>query len=315
MQQRLARSGVAHVERVPRHRGALLAEVLVDEGVDRLDADVGGDVAFLQLADELVDVDAVAHLDGDPRQIRVGAVHRVAELEGGDGVPAALLEHLARFGGALVEALELLGEVRLGEHLHRAGEVDRCLRHDELDAGVLLVGGAEHLLALVHLVDRVLLGDLHGCHQRVGLGVPQCDLLADLDRVGERLLGGQRDRDRPEEAVLGRHLVLVADALPVGVPHEAVERGEAADSHHDQVAGLAAGQRHRLEALRLLDLGGERRTFEQQRLQFLASMWRDELAHRVPPCGGSTHRISASRLLGGSTRRPGAGHSRPAGQT
>ena len=57
------------------------------------------------------------------------------------------------------------------------------------------------------------------------------------DRAGGALVGGQRDRDRPEQAA--RHLHAVAHALPVGMGHEAVERREAADAEHDDVALFA----------------------------------------------------------------------------
>ncbi len=38
-----------------------------------------------------------------------------------------------------------------------------------------------------------------------------------------------------------RHAVGFAAAPPVVPAHEPIERGERADAHHDQVAGLAAG--------------------------------------------------------------------------
>ena len=97
------------------------------------------------------------------------------------------------------------------------------------------------------------------------------------------LVGRQGDRDGPEQAVLRRHRVLVADPLPVRLAHEPVEGGEAADAHHDEVAGLAAGDRDLLEAGGLLDLGLARRAFQQQGLQFRASVRGNQFAHAVPP--------------------------------
>ena len=64
--------------------------------------------------------------------------------------------------------------------------------------------------------------------------IHQRDVAADLDAVGGRAVGGQRDRDRPEQPA--RRLHAVAHALPVGMGHEAFERREAADAQHDQVA-------------------------------------------------------------------------------
>src|SRR4030067_749319 len=71
------------------------------------------------------------------------------------------------------------------------------------------------------------------------------------DGAGEGFPRREGDGDRPEEAVLGGHLVRVADALPVRLPHEAVEGRESPDPQHDEGAGLAAGQRDLLEAVRL----------------------------------------------------------------
>ena len=271
---------------------ALLAEVLVDQGVDRLDPNIGRDVAGLQLAHELVDVHAVADFDGDPGQVGVGVVHRVAELERRHGRPAALFERFPRLGGSLVEALELRGEVRLREHLDGAGEIDFGLLHHQLDAGVRGVFGPEDLLALVVLVDRVLLRDLHGRHQGVGLGVPEGDLLTDGDRVGQGPRGREGDRDRPEQVLLRGHAVLVADPLPVVVAHEPVERREAADPHHDEIAGFAAGQGNLLQLLGLANLAGQRRALEEQRLQSWTAMRWDQFAHDTPPF--SVNFVSAS---------------------
>src|SRR5439155_447493 len=82
----------------------------------------------------------------------------------------------------------------------------------------------------------------------------------------------QRDRDRPEDALAG--LEVVADALPVLAPHEAVERGEGTDRHHNEVGGLPRahphlGQRPSLGFL-LLELAAG----EEERLQrFLFAVW------------------------------------------
>ena len=103
-----------------------------------------------------------------------------------------------------------------------------------------LVGG-EDLLAFPFFVDLVLLGDLHGPHHLFGLSVHQQDFLADLDGVGFALVDGHGDRDGPEGAV-GEFHSIAAGALPVVVAHEASQRGEAADAHHDEVADFPGGQ-------------------------------------------------------------------------
>jgi hypothetical protein len=77
-----------------------------------------------------------------------------------------------------------------------------------------------------------------------------------------RLVGGQRDGDRPEQAV-GR-LHAVAHALPVAVRHEAVERREAADAQHDDVALLARADLDLRQRLRACQFGLERLALQQQ---------------------------------------------------
>ena len=75
------------------------------------------------------------------------------------------------------------------------------------------------------------------------VGVGERDLGAGRDRVGEAAGRRERDRDRPEEAARGA--IAVADAAPVGLGHEALERREAADAEHDEVALLARGDAQR----------------------------------------------------------------------
>ena len=115
------------------------------------------------------------------------------------------------------------------------------------------VVGAEHLLALVRLVDGVFLGHLHGAHEGLGLHIPERHFLSDRNGLGQAFLGGKGDRNRPEQILLARQGVVFAAALPVCLAHEAIERRKGADAHHDQIAGLAAGDGNLLQALRFLD--------------------------------------------------------------
>ncbi len=236
VQQRLAGAGVTHVQRVAGLHHGVLHEVVLDQGADRFLAHFRRNITGLQVAQQRVHHHAVADFDGDLGQVLVGAVHRVAGLEGGDAFPAALFEHGAGFGGCHVDARVLLREVALAEHLHRAGQVDVALGEHHFHARMLFVGGLEHLLTLVRLVDGVLLVHQHGAHD-VAVTVDQRDFLAFGQTVGGGLVGGQGDRDRPEHAVGQRHVV--AHTLPVGFPHEAVQRRETADAEHDQIAALA----------------------------------------------------------------------------
>ena len=51
MQKAFTRSGIAHIEGVAALHHALLAEVVVDQGLDGLDPRVGGDVTSSNLAE------------------------------------------------------------------------------------------------------------------------------------------------------------------------------------------------------------------------------------------------------------------------
>ncbi|MNC96690.1 hypothetical protein D3C83_141310 [compost metagenome] len=52
VQQRLARAGVAHVERIACLQHGAGAEIALDQQRDRLGAHVGGDVTGLQVAEQ-----------------------------------------------------------------------------------------------------------------------------------------------------------------------------------------------------------------------------------------------------------------------
>ena len=243
VQERFTRSGIPHFHGIAALDGGILHKVLIHQGVDGVSAHIGRDVSLFELAQDLVDQYAIHGLDGDLGEVLVGAVHGVPGLERGDRAPPLVLEHLAGLLRRHVDALEGLREVGLGKDLYGTGQVHIGLAHDLLNARVPCnVHGAEDLLALMLLVGLghgILLGHLHGGHDRARLFVHEGDLLALLERVGELGARRERHRNRPERAV--RHLVLVAHALPVLLGHEARERGEGPDAHHHEVRGLARG--------------------------------------------------------------------------
>ena len=154
--------------------------------------------------------------------------------------PALVLKHLPGFPGPHVEAGILFREGAFTPDLDGAPQVDFLLAHDHLHARVVHVVGGEDLFAFPLFVDVVLIGDLHGPHHLFRLFVHQQDFLADLDGIGLALVDGHGDGDGPEGAVGEFH---VADgAFPVSLVHEAVQGGEAADAHHDEVGRFPGGQ-------------------------------------------------------------------------
>ena len=100
-------TGVTHLHGVAALQHAFLAEVVIHQGLNRVNPNVSGNIAFFQLAHQLVDVDAVADLDGDPGQVGVGVVHGVAELQRRHRVPAPLFKHCPGLGRCLIEVAEL----------------------------------------------------------------------------------------------------------------------------------------------------------------------------------------------------------------
>jgi hypothetical protein len=271
VQQGLARPGVAHVERVARldHRAA--TEVLLDQHGDGARAHLRRDVARLHGAKQRVHQHAVAYLDRRLDQLLVRALHRVACLERGDPAPAQALELGARLGRRHEERPVLCLEAAVGQYLHRAGEVHVRLLSDHRDARMRAVRGAEHRAALARLVDRVGLAHLHGGERRAAFRVGQRDFVAGFDRS---IVGGKRDRDRPENS--GGGAIAFAHAFPVGARHEAVERCEAADAEHDEIALLARADAHRAQGPRARQPGGERLAGQRERPEPASTMGRNE---------------------------------------
>ena len=174
------------------------------------------------------------------------AVHGVAQLQGGHFLPAAFVHLGAQLGGGHVHTGELLRIFALRKHFDGAGQVEFLLGQHHFHAGVVAgghfpklfgvrAGAFEHQLAfplfvgLGHLVDFL---DLHGGHN-LALA-DQGHFLTGFQALG--ISGGdvQGHRNGPEGAVGKRHFF--ANALPVGLVHEAFEGRKAANAHHDQVA-------------------------------------------------------------------------------
>ena len=107
---------------------------------------------------------------------------------------------------------------------------------------------------------------IYACGQR--------DIRAGLDAGGHIIGSGQGNGDRPEES--GSRFKVAAHAFPVGVRHEAVERGKAADAQHDQIAAFARTHRHFRQRARPSLFGGQRGAFQQQGFEACATMRRNQ---------------------------------------
>ncbi len=128
-------------------------------------------------------------------------------------------------------------EAAVGNDAHGAREVHVALAHDHLHAGMRRVRCPKHGHALVRLVDAVMLVHRHQREHGIVVRIDQRDLAAVRDGACGLFIRRQRDRNRPERAVARPHVV--AYTGPVRARHEAFERREPAEAHHDQVALFA----------------------------------------------------------------------------
>ena len=236
---RLARAGHAHRQRQQAEGGRLLG-IVADQLLVAAHAGEMVDVAGLGHADHGMDQQVgLGRLGGAVGQLLVGAVHRVAGLEGDHPAPAQLAEPVAQLLRRVAQMLEIVVHGRL-DALHSAAQIDGAgmvvqVAHRRMS----LVVGAEHRHRLGPLVGLPAIGDRERGVQHA-LAVAQVDGLADLDLLGEGGGHVEGDRYRPQdtvgEAQVGEH------RLVVGPTHEALERRESAIHQELEIAELAIGQ-------------------------------------------------------------------------
>ena len=239
-----------------------------------------------------MNVDTVTDFHGDFAQIFMGPMHGVSQLQGGNVTPASFLEHLAGLLGTHVDAFVANGIFGFAQHLDRAGQVDRFLVHDHLDAGVVVLGNFPEILCcggpfthiagfafenLVCLGHLKFFGDLHGRHDFVPFGIIQGNLVADVEAIRIFLGSVHGDGNRPESTV--RQQIIFADAFPVGLGHKTGQWAEPTDAHHDQITFYARGNLDFLETFRLFLFRLQRSAFKQAAGQTFSTMRGNQLCH------------------------------------
>ncbi len=111
----LTRAGVMHLAGVDPEHHVVRVVVVLHQDLVALHPHVSGDVALLGLADQRMDVEAVADLERGLRQVLVRPVDRVTGLERDDALPAPVGECLLRLLGRLValhERFLVIGQSR-----------------------------------------------------------------------------------------------------------------------------------------------------------------------------------------------------------
>ena len=130
--------GVVHLRRDDAEDHAVGGVVVLHQDLVAAHPHVGGDVVLLGLADQRVEEQPVGDLERRLGEVLVGAVDRVAGLEGDDPLPAAIGERLLRLVRAQVAVDERLLVVGQRVGLDRAGDAARALRADRGDPGCSL---------------------------------------------------------------------------------------------------------------------------------------------------------------------------------
>ena len=301
-----ARAAHAHGEGDEGELGGA-GRVFADEELVAADAGEVIDVAGLGHADDGMDEEAGFDLfRGAEGELDVGAVHRVARLEGDDAAPALAGELGAQLGGSEAEGLEVVMAREL-QAFETAADVPRvALVHQVGDAGMRVARAVEDGFSFglaIGLPDVLDMQD--GDHD--AFAVAQGDLAAaGLEGFGKGFGNVERDRHRPEEAAGQFHVA--ANAFVIGFVHEAGEGREPAVQEHLEVADLARGEIPGREVARFGFGRGGGVAIEDE-VDELAAVGRDEMA----VCGRCFQRygcniVSVSCLL---RREATARRSRP----
>src|SRR5579875_3195158 len=199
-----ARAGVAHGGRQHAQNHALARIVVFQQHLVAAHAYSGGDVVALRVTDQRVQVEAIDRLQRAFLDVFMGAVNRIARLEGDNTLPTTLGEQPTRLRGRVAINSELL---RLqGDDTHGATQQHLTLLIQYADTRMGLVFRAIDLTRLKLLVVAILFLDAQ--HSLwFAITVDQCYLLT-LAQLCCLFGGdGQRNRDRPGQAVGEMHLV------------------------------------------------------------------------------------------------------------
>ena len=176
---------------------------------------------------------------GAEGQLLVGAVQRVAGLEGDNFAPADFAEIGAQFIWGVAAGAEIIVH-RLLDAGDRAAQIDAAsLVVQVVDGRMRVIVGAKDHFGLAGLVWRPAVGDGHGGEDHAFL-VAQGDVFAHFQGFGKLFGDIQVDRHRPERPIGQPHVF--HNAVVVFLGQEALERVEAAIHQKLKIADLARCQ-------------------------------------------------------------------------
>ena len=203
VEDRLARTGVAHGPRHDREHGASGDEVFFDDHLVATHSHFGGNIARLGLPHQGMNEQAITYLQGAFAQIFMRPVNGVAGLEGGDRLPAALGECGPGCRGSQSMFGKLLARLLFGgdsNDIDRPPDQPFTLFQDGLNPRMGLILGAKDVGDLQFLIVRIDFLDVD--HRQEGaIGMFQRGP-APLVKPGLRLvIHGQSDGNRPDDTL------------------------------------------------------------------------------------------------------------------
>ena len=192
---------------------------------------------------------AVAHLDRRLDQILVRALHRVAGLERGHARPAQALELRARLGRRLEKLPYFAWKPPSESTFTGPARLNSGCAITIATPGCAGSAGAEHRLAFPCLVDSVTLDDAHRGERSAAVRVDERDFVPRAIACSEDSVIGI-GQNRP--AAMRKPSHTPSQSACVMKP---VERREAADTEHHQVALFPRADAKLRQRLRARDRG------------------------------------------------------------
>src|SRR4030042_4769996 len=263
VEQRLPWACITHFQRVTLLDDTFLGKVVFYQNINTINSYLSGDIPFFQLADKLMDEKSITDFQSDLGKIFMGAMHGIPELQSGDGFPSLFLKETSSFDRSCIDGFEFFRVVSFTENQNRSPQIDLSLFHHLRHPRMLDIICFEDLFALINFINRIFLMNDHAAHKFIVFIILQSNFLTFLQISGDFSRDRECNGNGPEEPV--RHLHLVTYSLPICLSHEAVQRAEGSNSHHDEIISLTGGHSNFLKGFCLMQSFLQRFSFKKQR--------------------------------------------------